>query len=53
MLTEVRRAVAQSGVFWLDDLIPLPCNPDQSCIGYGLRSGEQGDADHFTPCGGA
>ena len=28
-------------MFSLDDLIPLPCNPDQICIGYGLRSGEQ------------
>ena len=28
VLTEVRRAVAKSGVFTLDDLIVLPCNPD-------------------------
>jgi hypothetical protein len=27
-------------VFALADLIPLPCNPDQICIGYGLRNGE-------------
>ena len=27
-------------MFALEDLIPLPCNPDQICIGYGLRSGE-------------
>ncbi|MGH7023978.1 MAG: radical SAM protein, partial [Caulobacteraceae bacterium] len=39
VLTEVRRAVAKAGVFALDDLIPLPCNPDQICIGYGLRNG--------------
>jgi hypothetical protein len=26
-------------VFALEDLIPLPCNPDQICIGYGLRDG--------------
>jgi len=26
-------------VFDASDLVPLPCNPDQICIGYGLRSG--------------
>lgn len=41
VLTEVRRAIAEAGVFTLADLIPLPCNPDQICIGYGLRNGEQ------------
>lgn len=41
VLTEVRRAIANAGVFALDDLIPLPCNPDQICIGYGLRYGEK------------
>ncbi len=39
VLTEVRRKIAEAGVFALDDLIPLPCNPDQICIGYGLRNG--------------
>ena len=39
VLTEIRRRVAEAGVFGLDDLIPLPCNPDQICIGYGLRDG--------------
>jgi uncharacterized radical SAM superfamily Fe-S cluster-containing enzyme len=39
VLTEVRRAIAEAGVFDLADLIPLPCNPDQICIGYGLRNG--------------
>jgi hypothetical protein len=32
--------VAKSGVFGLDDMIPLPCNPDQISIGYGLRAGK-------------
>ncbi|HEY1753318.1 MAG TPA: radical SAM protein [Caulobacteraceae bacterium] len=41
VLTEIRRRVAEAGVFALEDLIPLPCNPDQICIGYGLRSGRQ------------
>jgi uncharacterized radical SAM superfamily Fe-S cluster-containing enzyme len=40
VLTEIRRRAAQAGVFDLDDLIPLPCNPDQICIGYGLRDGQ-------------
>jgi len=40
VLTEIRRRIAEAGVFGLEDLIPLPCNPDQICIGYGLRSGE-------------
>lgn len=41
VLTEVRRRIAKAGVFQLEDLIPLPCNPDQICIGYGLRHGSQ------------
>jgi hypothetical protein len=41
VLTEVRRKIAEAGVFALEDLIPLPCNPDQICIGYGLRNGAQ------------
>jgi uncharacterized radical SAM superfamily Fe-S cluster-containing enzyme len=40
-LTEVRRRIAEAGVFALADLIPLPCNPDQICIGYGLREGQR------------
>ena len=40
VLTEIRREIAKAGVFALEDLIPLPCNPDQICIGYGLRNGE-------------
>lgn len=41
VLTEIRRRIAEAGVFALEDLIPLPCNPDQICIGYGLRNGAQ------------
>lgn len=41
VLTEIRRRIAEAGVFALEDLIPLPCNPDQICIGYGLRQGER------------
>jgi uncharacterized radical SAM superfamily Fe-S cluster-containing enzyme len=41
VLSQIRRRVAEAGVFALEDMIPLPCNPDQICIGYGLRSGAQ------------
>jgi hypothetical protein len=41
VLTEIRRKAAEAGVFALEDLIPLPCNPDQICIGYGLRNGRE------------
>ncbi len=43
LLTDIRRAIAaQAGeVFGLDDIIPLPCNPDGIGIAYGLRNGQQ------------
>lgn len=40
LLTQIRREVGKSGVFSQEDMIPLPCNPDQICIGYGLRAGQ-------------
>ena len=39
MLSEIRRAVVDTGVFGEDDMIPLPCNPESISIGYGLRNG--------------
>ncbi len=39
LLTQIRREVVKAGVFATEDMIPLPCNPDQICIGYGLRNG--------------
>lgn len=39
LTTQIRREVAKTRVFGLEDMIPLPCNPDQICIGYGLRDG--------------
>ncbi len=36
-LSEVRRRAAEAGVFALEDYIPLPCNPEQISIAYGLR----------------
>jgi uncharacterized radical SAM superfamily Fe-S cluster-containing enzyme len=41
LLTQIRREVGKSGVFATEDLIPLPCNPDQIAIGYGLRQGKE------------
>ena len=38
LLSDVRRELSK-GVFGAQDLIPLPCNPDSICIGYGLRDG--------------
>lgn len=40
LLSDVRREVAKAGVFALEDMIPLPCNPDAISIGYGLRNGK-------------
>lgn len=41
-LSAVRRAVAeQSGVFSLDDLLPVPCNPDTLAMAYAIRRGDQ------------
>src|SRR5438552_2207937 len=31
LLTQIRREVGKSGVFATEDMIPLPCNPDQIC----------------------
>ncbi len=40
LLTDIRRQIGlRSGVFTEDDIIPLPCNPDEIAIGYGLRDG--------------
>jgi uncharacterized radical SAM superfamily Fe-S cluster-containing enzyme len=40
LLTQIRREVVRADVFGIEDMIPLPCNPDQICIGYGLRQGK-------------
>jgi uncharacterized radical SAM superfamily Fe-S cluster-containing enzyme len=41
LLTDIRREIGTSGVFDTADIIPLPCNPDQIAIGYGLRNGRE------------
>lgn len=40
-VSEIRRRIAeQSGVFTLDDIVPVPCNPDTLAMGYALKLGE-------------
>lgn len=42
LLTDIRAAILeQSPHYQPDDLIPLPCNPDQIAIGYALRNERQ------------
>ena len=37
-VSELRRRIAeQSGVFTLDDILPVPCNPDTLAMAYALR----------------
>lgn len=41
-VSEIRRRIAeQSAVFTLEDIIPVPCNPDTLAMGYALRNGAQ------------
>jgi uncharacterized radical SAM superfamily Fe-S cluster-containing enzyme len=35
-----RRIVEQSGVFSLDDVVPVPCNPDTLAMAYAIRTPE-------------
>ncbi|MFW2178432.1 MULTISPECIES: radical SAM protein [unclassified Moraxella] len=37
-ISEIRRKIAeQSDIFTLDDIVPVPCNPDTLAMGYGLK----------------
>lgn len=38
-LSDIRQSIIAHGVFGAADMIPLPCNPESICVGYGLRSG--------------
>lgn len=41
-VSEIRRGIAQqSGLFTLDDIVPVPCNPDTLAMGYALKIGGQ------------
>lgn len=38
-ISEMRRQIAeQSNVFTLDDIVPVPCNPDTLAMGYALKT---------------
>jgi uncharacterized radical SAM superfamily Fe-S cluster-containing enzyme len=39
-VSEIRRRIAQqSGLFTLDDVVPVPCNPDTLAMAYALKLG--------------
>lgn len=38
-ISEIRRKIAeQSAIFTLDDIVPVPCNPDTLAMGYALKT---------------
>lgn len=38
-ISEMRRNIAeQSSIFTLDDIVPVPCNPDTLAMGYGFKN---------------
>lgn len=40
LLSDIRRSIiAAENPFGASDMIPLPCNPESICIGYGIRRG--------------
>jgi len=41
VLSEIRDAIANGGIFGKSDIVPLPCNPEYIAIGYGIRSGSR------------
>ncbi|MEM9531010.1 MAG: radical SAM protein [Pseudomonadota bacterium] len=42
LLSDIRRALTQGeNPFTAQDLLPLPCHPENICIGYGLRQTDQ------------
>ncbi|MDQ7089721.1 MAG: radical SAM protein [Methylococcales bacterium] len=41
-VSEIRRKIAeQSGLFNLDDIMPVPCNPDTLAMAYALKQGNK------------
>jgi uncharacterized radical SAM superfamily Fe-S cluster-containing enzyme len=51
-VSALRRAIAeQSGLFTLDDIVPVPCNPDTLAMGYALKINGQAVplTRHFDP----
>ncbi|PUE11091.1 radical SAM protein [Limnohabitans sp. T6-5] len=41
-VSEIRREIAtQSDIFTLDDIVPVPCNPDTLAMGYAIKAAGQ------------
>ncbi|NOT15201.1 MAG: radical SAM protein [Methylotenera sp.] len=41
-VSEIRRKIAeQSGVFSLEDIVPVPCNPDSLAMAYALKQSDE------------
>ncbi|WP_227431151.1 radical SAM protein [Psychrobacter sp. I-STPA6b] len=48
-ISQMRRQIAeQSTVFTLDDIVPVPCNPDTLAMGYALKTYNNHDANHTS-----
>lgn len=48
-ISEMRRQIAeQSNVFTLDDIVPVPCNPDTLAMGYALKSHAEDNPANLT-----
>ncbi len=50
-ISEIRRKIAQqSDIFSLDDIVPVPCNPDTLAMGYGFKTPkDDGTGYDITP----
>lgn len=49
-ISEIRRNIAeQSTIFTLDDIVPVPCNPDTLAMGYGLKVANEQGKSQITP----
>jgi uncharacterized radical SAM superfamily Fe-S cluster-containing enzyme len=48
-VSEIRRRIAeQSGLFTLEDVLPVPCNPDTLAMAYAVRSTPGGELQPLT-----
>ncbi|HSI48264.1 MAG TPA: radical SAM protein [Ideonella sp.] len=48
-VSEIRRRIAeQSGLFTLEDVLPVPCNPDTLAMAYALRATPGGELQPLT-----
>ncbi|WP_230655924.1 radical SAM protein [Psychrobacter sp. I-STPA10] len=48
-ISQMRRQIAeQSAVFTLDDIVPVPCNPDTLAMGYALKTHNNHDVNNTS-----